>query len=80
MSPLTVSEARTQLYNLVDEVSLHHEPVLITGKRHNAILVSEEDWSSIQETLFLMSIPNMRESIKRGLETPPDACDRDLDW
>ena len=52
MSPLTVSEARTQLYNLVDEVSLHHEPVLITGKRHNAILVSEEDWSSIQETLF----------------------------
>jgi antitoxin YefM len=80
MSPLTVSEARTQLYKLVDEVSLHHEPVLITGKRHNAILVSEEDWSSIQETLFLMSIPNMRESIKLGLETPPDACDRDLDW
>jgi antitoxin YefM len=80
MSPLTVSEARTQLYNLVDDVFLHHEPVLITGKRHNAILVSEEDWSAIQETLFLMSIPNMRESIKHGLETPPDACNRDLDW
>lgn len=80
MSTLTASEARTQLYKLIDEVSLHHEPVLITGKRHNAILVSEEDWSSMQETLFLMSIPNMRESIKRGLKTPPDACDGDLDW
>ncbi len=80
MSSLTVSQARTQLYNLVDEVSVHHKPVFITGKRHNAVLVSEEDWSSIQETLFLMSIPNMRESIKRGLETPLDECDGDLDW
>jgi len=80
MELLSVSEARTKLYHLVDEVSLHHEPVLITGKRHNAILISEEDWSSIQVTLHLLSIPNMRESIMKGLETPLSECDKDLDW
>jgi len=80
MSTFTASEARAKLYHLIDEVSLHHDPVVITGKRHNAILVSEEDWSAIQETLFLLSVPNMRESIKRGLDTPASECDRDLDW
>ena len=80
MTTLTASEARTQLYNLIDTVSIQHEPVLITGKRHNAVLISEEDWSAIQETLFLISIPNMRESIIKGLQTPISECDKDLDW
>jgi antitoxin YefM len=80
MTILTVSEARTKLYNLVDEVSIHHEPILITGKRHNAVLISEEDWSSIQETLFLLSIPGMRESLKKGMDTPLSECDKDIEW
>jgi len=80
MTTLTVSEARSNLYRLLDEVAESHTPALITGKRSNAILVSEEDWNSIQETLFLLSIPNMRESIKQGMETPIDDCSEDLNW
>lgn len=79
MTTITASEARSNLYNLIDQVSSEHEPIVITGKRHNAVLVSEEDWSSIQETLFLLSIPNMRESLKKGMETPPSECDEDID-
>lgn len=80
MSTLTVSEARAQLYHLIDEVSENHKPILISGKRHNAILLSEEDWSSIQETLFLLSVPGLRESIKKGMDTPLSECDEDIDW
>lgn len=80
MSTLPASKARSNLYHLIDEVSLHHQPVLITGKRHNAVLVSEEDWSSIQATLYLLSIPNMRDSIRKGLKTPLSKCDRDAGW
>ena len=50
------------------------------GKRHNAVLLSEEDWAAIQETLYLLSIPGMRESIKKGLATPIEECEKDLDW
>lgn len=80
MSNITASEARAKLYRLIDEAAASHQPILITGKRNNAILVSEEDWSAIQETLFLLSVPGMRESIKEGLSTPVDACDKALDW
>jgi prevent-host-death family protein len=80
MTTLTVSEARSKLYRLLDEVAESHTPAFITGKRSNGILVSEEDWNSIQETLFLLSIPNMRESIKQGMETPIDDCSEDLNW
>jgi antitoxin YefM len=80
MSILSVSEARSQLYHLVDDVSTHHKTVTITGKRHNAVLISEEDWSAIQETLYLLSIPNMRESIKKGLKTPSSKCDSEFKW
>jgi prevent-host-death family protein len=67
---LTASEARTNLYRLMDEVAEGHEPVYITGKRSDAVLVSAEDWSAVQETLYLLSIPGMRDSILAGMKTP----------
>lgn len=80
MPMLTASEARSRLYRLIDEAAVHHEPVLITGKRNNAVLVSQEDWESIQATLFLLSIPGMRESIREGLSTPLADCAKAVDW
>jgi antitoxin YefM len=80
MPVLTASQARSKLYRLIDEASASHEPILITGKRGNAVLVSEEDWRSIQETLYLTSIPGMRESIVEGLGTPVDECAKEIDW
>jgi antitoxin YefM len=80
MPVLTASEARAKLYRLIDETSASHQPILITGKRGNAVLVSEEDWRSIQETLHLLSIPGMRESIVEGLRTPVSECEKEIDW
>ena len=80
MSAVTASEARANLYRLIDEVAESHDPLLITGKRGNAVLLSETDWNAIQETLHLMSVPGMRESICEGMETPVAECDKDLDW
>jgi prevent-host-death family protein len=80
MTILSASEARKRLYNLVDEVKETHQPVQIIGKRSAAVLVSEEDWRAIEETLYLTSIPGMRESIKKGLKTPVDKCDKELKW
>jgi len=80
MTILTATEARKQLYNLLDEVALSHEPVQIAGKRNSAVLVAEEDWRAIKETLFLLGIPGMRESIVEGMNTPVEECDDGLDW
>ncbi|OGQ21423.1 MAG: antitoxin [Deltaproteobacteria bacterium RIFCSPLOWO2_02_FULL_44_10] len=80
MGSRTASQARSDLYRLLDDVAESHEPVLITGKRNNGVLVSEEDWKSIQETLYLTSMPQMRESIKKGLATPLSKCSRKLKW
>lgn len=80
MIVIKVTDARSKLYRLIDEVSSSHEPIIISGKRANAILISEDDWKAIQETLYLLSMPGMRESIRRGLETPVKECSEDLDW
>jgi prevent-host-death family protein len=80
MPTLTASEARAKLYRLIDEAASSHEPVLITGKRRNAVLISEEDWRAVQETLYLLSIPGMRESIREGMNTPIEKCAKELDW
>jgi prevent-host-death family protein len=80
MTTLTVSRARAKLYKLLDQTASSHEPVQITGKRSNAVLVSEEDWRSIQETLYLLSIPGMRESIRAGLKTPLSKTSKKLNW
>jgi len=77
---MSATEARKQLYKLLDDVSQSHEPVQITGKRGNAVLVSEDDWRAVQETLYLVSIPGMRESILEGLATPADELEGELDW
>ena len=80
MNIVTASEARANLYRLIDESAASHHPVIIKGKRNTAVLVSAEDWASIQETLFLTSIPGMRQSILEGMNTPVDECKQELDW
>lgn len=80
MTAISATEARKRLYQLLDDVAQSHEPIQITGKRSSAVLISEDDWRAIQETLFLCSVPGMRESIVEGLNTPIDRCDKDLDW
>jgi antitoxin YefM len=80
MTVIKASAARARLYRLIDEVALSHEPVLISGKRRNAVLLSEDDWRSIQETLYLLSVPGMRESIIDGLKTPMSKCAKKIAW
>lgn len=80
MKIITASEARTNLYKLIDETAVTNEPVQITGKRTDAVLLSMEDWSAIQETLHLLSIRGMRASIRKGMATPLKECLESLDW
>ncbi|HHZ82802.1 MAG TPA: type II toxin-antitoxin system Phd/YefM family antitoxin [Nitrospirales bacterium] len=79
MTIITATEARKKLYTLLDDVADSHEPIQISGKRHSAVLVSKEDWRAIHETLYLTSIPGMRQSIVKGLKTPIDKCNTKLD-
>lgn len=80
MTILNVTEARSKLYSLIDETQETHRPIIITGKRGNAVLVSEEDWNAITETLHLLSVPGMGESIKEGLKQDISECSKELDW
>lgn len=80
MTILKATDARADLYNLIDQVAESHQPIVITGKRNNAVLISEGDWSAINETLYLLSIPGMRESIKEGLKEDMNDCSKDIDW
>ena len=80
MNILTASEARANLYRLLDQTSETHQPITISGKRNSAVLVSSEDWESIQETLYILTVPGMRESIKQGMAEPIDNCSKELDW
>lgn len=80
MKTLTASQARARLYKLLDQAAAEHEPIQITGKRANAVLVSEEDWRAVQETLYLLSIPGMRESIRAGIKEPVGKCAEKPGW
>lgn len=80
MQTLSASDARSKLYRLMDQAAESHQPITITGKRHDAVLVSAEDWQAIQETLYLLSVPGMRESIKESMAEPVENCARELDW
>ena len=80
MTTLTASQARASLYKLLDRTANSHHPIQITGKRSSAVLISEEDWNAIQETLTLVSIPGMRESIRKGLKASIKKCSKDLHW
>ena len=79
-APITASEARANLYRLIDETTESHQPILISGKRSSAVLLSANDWDAIQETLYLLSVPGMRESIKKGMAEPLDKSARELKW
>jgi prevent-host-death family protein len=80
MTTITATEARKLLYKLLDDVADSHEPIQITGKRSTAVLIAEDDWRAVQETLYLLSVPGMRESIRDGMKTPMEECDEELDW
>lgn len=78
--PITASEARADLYRLIDQAAESHQPILISGKRSSAVLVSAEDWQAIQETLYLLSVPGMRESIQQGMAEPLAASATAVAW
>lgn len=80
MQTLTASEARANLYRLIDQTAESHQPIAISGKKTSAVLISSEDWAAIQETLFLLSVPGMRESIKEGMAEPLSTSATELDW
>lgn len=80
MSTHSLDEARNNLQHLINEVASSHQPIIITGEKSNAVLIDAEDWSSIQETLHLLSIPGMRESIKEDMATPIKECDEKIEW
>ena len=74
MTSIPATRARATLYALIENVQGSNDPILITGKHGNAVLVSEEDWRSIEETLYLVSIPGMRTSIRKGMREPVTRC------
>jgi antitoxin YefM len=80
MQILSASEARANLYRLMDQAAESHQPITIAGKRHDAVLLSVEDWQAIQETLYLLSVPGMRDTLKEGMKEPVEACAKELDW
>lgn len=80
MTILTASEARASLYRLIDQTTESHQPILIAGKRSSAVLVSAEDWQAIQETLYLLSVPGMRESIKKAMAEPLAKSAKEPGW
>ena len=80
MKTVNVTEARANLYKLIDDASVNHEPVVITGKRVNAVLLAEDDWNAINETLYLLSVPGMRESIIEGMQENLDETSTELEW
>ncbi|QKF82790.1 type II toxin-antitoxin system Phd/YefM family antitoxin [Halarcobacter ebronensis] len=77
---MPASQVRADIYNLMDETALTHEPILITGKRNNAVMLSQEDWNAIEETLYLNSIPNMAKSIQEGMAQSDDEFSEDIKW
>lgn len=77
---MTASEARSDIYNLMDETAQTHEPILITGKRNNVVMLSQEDWKAIEETLYLNSIPNMTDSIKDAMNSDDNEFSDDIEW
>lgn len=80
MTTVSATQARKQLDRLLDEVSESAEPLAISGKRGKVVLLSAKNWRAIQETLYLLSIPGMRRSIRRGLKTPVSRCARSPGW
>jgi len=80
MTTITATQARSKLYSLIDEANDSHIPIQITGKRGNAVLVSEEDWRAISETIHLSMIPGMVESIRAGMDEKIEDCSESVEW
>ncbi len=80
MTTITATNARNKLYNLIDEANSSHIPIQITGKRGNAVLVSEDDWKAISETMYLSAIPGMVNSIKKGMKEKIEDCSETIEW
>lgn len=80
MQTLSAREAQANLYRIMDQAAESHQPIIIAGERTSSVLVSAEYWNAIQETLHLLSVPGMPESIKAGMEEPPEAGSKELDW
>ena len=80
MQALTTSKARASLFRLIDEVAESLQPIMISGKRSSAVLLSAEDWRAIQETLYLLAVPGLRESIKAGMAEPLAQSAKALEW
>jgi antitoxin YefM len=80
LNSITATDTRKTLYKLINKTADSHEPILISGKKANAILISEEDWNAVNETLYLLSIQGLRESIMEGLQTPLEDCDESIEW
>ena len=80
MTTLSATEARAKLHKLIDDAAVSQKPVVITGKRGNAVLLAEDDWNAINETLYLLSVPGMRGSILEGMRETLDNCAHKLDW
>jgi antitoxin YefM len=80
MKKVTVAKTTEILPKLLEEMSVSHEPIQITGASANGVLMSEKDWRSIQDTLYLMSVPGLRESIQEGMNTPIEHCSTELNW
>jgi antitoxin YefM len=78
MTTLNVTEARSKLYSLIDETASSHKPIIIRAKRGNTVLLSEWDWNIVAETVNLLSIPGMRESIQKGYKEDPEGCGKAL--
>lgn len=77
---ITASQARSDIYNLIDETAQSHEPIIITGKRHNAVMISQEDWKAIEETLYLTAIPKMADSIVEAMNAPDSEFSESVEW
>ncbi|MCY7374572.1 MAG: type II toxin-antitoxin system Phd/YefM family antitoxin [Pyrinomonadaceae bacterium] len=80
MNTISAAEAQTKIFRLIDEVAEEHKTYKITGQKSNVVLISEAEWNSMQETLFLLSVPGMRESIVEGINTPLEDCETEIDW
>jgi prevent-host-death family protein len=80
MLTLTANEAKADLYRLIDQTTESHEPIIIAGEHNNAVLIAAEDWQAIQETLYLLSVPDMGESIKVGMAEPLAESAKDIYW
>ena len=80
MAATNATNARQNLFRLIEQVNSEHEPVLITGKRGSAVLISEDDWRAIEETIYLNSIPGLADSIREGMNTAADELDENIEW